>query len=123
MWCRESIFVEKSTIDFPFLLPFFNTKFPSFSSFFNPEFPIFLIIWATMPLDTLRLIKITFRTALERESDVQKEIVRVLQGSAADFSRALVRGDELPTKEIRECGVKKKFTVQFNSSNCSVLPV
>ena len=76
-----------------------------------------------MPLDTLRLIKITFRTApRERESDMQKEIVLVLQGSAADFSRALVGGDELPTKEIRECGGKEN-TVQFNSSNCSVLPV
>ena len=33
MWCRESIFVEKSTIDFPNFLLFFNTKFPIFPIF------------------------------------------------------------------------------------------
>ena len=33
MWCRESIFVEKSTIDFPIFLLFFNTKFPIFPIF------------------------------------------------------------------------------------------
>ena len=42
MGCREAIFVDKSTIDFPIFLLFFNTKFPFFSYFLNPEFPIFL---------------------------------------------------------------------------------
>ena len=30
MWCRDSIFVEKSTIDFPIFLLLFNTKLPIF---------------------------------------------------------------------------------------------
>ena len=33
MWCRESIFVEKSTIDFPNFILFFNAKFPIFPIF------------------------------------------------------------------------------------------
>ena len=33
MECRESILVEKSTIDFPIFLLFFNTKFPIFPIF------------------------------------------------------------------------------------------
>ena len=33
MGCRESILVEKSTIDFPIFLLFFNTKFPIFPIF------------------------------------------------------------------------------------------
>ena len=53
MGCREAIFVDKSTIDFPIFLLFFNTKFPFFSCFLYPEFPIFLFFWATMLLDTL----------------------------------------------------------------------
>ena len=61
MGCREAIFVDKSTFDFPIFLLFFNAKFPIFqiifpfyfSYFLNPEFPIFLFFWATMPLDTL----------------------------------------------------------------------
>ena len=39
MWCRESIFVEKSTIDFPIFLLFFNTKFPIFPIFSILSFP------------------------------------------------------------------------------------
>ena len=33
MGWREAIFVDKSTIDFPIFLPFFNTKFPIFAIF------------------------------------------------------------------------------------------
>ena len=33
MGCREAIFVDKSTIDFPIFLLFFNTKFPFFPVF------------------------------------------------------------------------------------------
>ena len=43
MGCSESIFVDKSTIDFPIFLLFLNTKFP-----------IFLFYWATTPLDNLK---------------------------------------------------------------------
>ena len=56
MGCREAIFADESTIDFPIFLLFFNTEFPIiqyFSYFLNPEFPIFLFVWATMPLDIL----------------------------------------------------------------------
>ena len=56
MGCREAIFADESTIDFPIFLLFFNTKFPIFqyfSYFLNPEFLIFLFVWATMPLDIL----------------------------------------------------------------------
>ena len=47
MGCREAIFVDKSTIDFPIFLLFFNTKFPIFPvfsilSFLFSYFPIFL---------------------------------------------------------------------------------
>ena len=48
--------------------------------------------------------------------------MRVLQGSATDFSGALVESDELPTKEVCECGAKEN-SVQFNLSNCSVVSV
>ena len=41
MGCRESIFFDKSTIDFPIFLLFFNTKF-FFSYFLNREFLIFM---------------------------------------------------------------------------------
>ena len=37
MECREAIYVDESTIDFPIFLLFFL-----FSNFLNPEFPIFL---------------------------------------------------------------------------------
>ena len=33
MGCREAIFVDKSTFDFPIFLPFFNAKFPIFLIF------------------------------------------------------------------------------------------
>ena len=33
MGCREAIYVDESTIDFPIFLLFFNTKFPIFSIF------------------------------------------------------------------------------------------
>ena len=33
MGCREAIFVDESTIDFPIFLLFFNTKFPIFPIF------------------------------------------------------------------------------------------
>ena len=51
--CREAIFVDKSTIDFPIFSYFFNTKFPVFpiSSILSFRFSYFF--WATMPLDTL----------------------------------------------------------------------
>ena len=44
MRCREAIFVDKSTIDFPIFLLFFNTKFPifPFSQSWVSYFPIFL---------------------------------------------------------------------------------
>ena len=44
MRCREAIFVDKSTIDFPMFLLFFNTKFPifPFSQSCVSYFPIFL---------------------------------------------------------------------------------
>ena len=42
----------------------------------------------------------------QRVSYVQKEIVfDVLQGSATDFSGAIVESDKPPTKKIFECGV------------------
>ena len=41
--------VDESTIDFPI----FQYKVSYFSYFLNPEFPIFLLFWATVPLDTL----------------------------------------------------------------------
>ena len=47
MGCREAIFVDKSTFDFPIFLLFFNAKFPIFPifsilSFLFSYFPIFL---------------------------------------------------------------------------------
>ena len=38
MRCREAIFVDESTFDFPIFLLFFNTKFPIFPIFSIPSF-------------------------------------------------------------------------------------
>ena len=38
MGCREAIYVDESTIDFPIFFPFFNTKFPIFPIFSIPSF-------------------------------------------------------------------------------------
>ena len=38
MGSREAIYVDKSTIDFPIFLLFFNTKFPIFPIFSIPSF-------------------------------------------------------------------------------------
>ena len=38
MGCREAIFVDKSTFDFPIFLLFFNAKFPIFPIFSIPSF-------------------------------------------------------------------------------------
>ena len=54
MGCRESILVEKSTIDFPIFLLFFNTKFPIFPIFSILSFLFSYFFLATMPLDTLK---------------------------------------------------------------------
>ena len=50
MGCREAIYVDESTIDFPIFLQFFL-----FSNFLNPEFQIFLFFWATLQLHTVPL--------------------------------------------------------------------
>ena len=44
MGCREAIFINKSTINFPIFLLFFKTKFPIFPIFsiLSSYFPIFL---------------------------------------------------------------------------------
>ena len=41
MGCREAIFVDKSTFDFPIFLLFFNAKFPNF-----PVFSILLFLFS-----------------------------------------------------------------------------
>ena len=41
MGCREAIFVDKSTFDFPIFLLFFNAKFPNF-----PIFSILLFLFS-----------------------------------------------------------------------------
>ena len=38
MRCREAIYVDEKTIDFPIFLLFFNTKFPIFPIFWIPSF-------------------------------------------------------------------------------------
>ena len=51
MGCREAIYVDESTIDFPIFLLFFL-----FSNFLNPEFQIFLFFFlATLQLHNLLL--------------------------------------------------------------------
>ena len=120
MRCREAIFVDKSTINFPIFLLFFNTKFPifPFSQSWISYFPIFLSYHAAgHPEKFLRLQKqpqlISLRDRHSKGKEREFQAREMHEGHARKQATTTLKHSFLRGHNTTTCSVF--FLIFFNA--------